>query len=970
MSIQPLPEDVIAQIKSSTTITSLNAVICGLVKNSLDAGATKLTVSVDYTKGNCSVEDNGSGILPAEFTPAGGLGKIYHTSRFPPLPGIHGHSGTFLASVAALSLLSLNSHHEGHRSHNSLQIHNSTVLARHTPSPPEQRLLTFSHGTRATVRDLFGSMPVRVKQRAAASDKTAHNRDWEQLKISFAALLLPWHGSVNVSMRDAQSQQSAIIRIHADALDGVAERLRRPTLTRRVSSVLYQAGLSGETSIDSWVTLKASTGQISIGGTVCLIPIATRRVQFISIGIQPLFNEYGSNVLYEEINRLFANSSFGLEQIPDLDDEEIGRRAQDRRYKSDGYTERELKTRKCVDRWPMFHVQIDFGHHERGRAGHDLEDILDERRGNLQVILDVLKAMFYEFLKKHHFRPMYYRPRKRDLTEQSGFFRDTGSGISSGYSTPTLPSRPASRSSSVPKQGTRPLGRDLSTTGMRLPSSEQQSRTESPFDGWTRIKSGRWLPTTAKTLETNLQAMSSREMSTESLVPNDRDEPSEPSLFNTGGDLVRPPFSDVEVSGSQDIQQQSDLRPEMGFRGGRPTVNDEIVWINPVSKQQSLVDARTGFITNMGADGTPSEARVHRLTSNKRLRTQPQESTHHANDWLKELLSTWKNPVFERAEPEIPVAFDEAKLTMSFSKSRSQKHSCHNTEEPSFSVEGRVSRESLREAEVIAQVDRKFILARIPLRTKAAKRQHPQTVPTLLVIIDQHAADERCRVEALMSEYFSVSEDETIQAQTEVIEKVLQYEISAQERLLFDRYSLDLRHWGIGYQLSPLPNPTQPSRTRLPSFLKVVSLPPSILERCQTEPRLLIDLLRKEIWKLDENGRTGNRHPRSTRNTPSLSDDKDKLHWMSRFHGCPQGVLDMINSRACRSAIMFNDPLSLEDCTDMLTKLAGCAFPFQCAHGRPSMIPLVDLGDDRINQVKDSSGPGFGRRFREWRMNM
>ena len=77
MSIQRLPEDVIGQIKSSTTITSLNSVICGFVKNSLDAEATKVTISVDYARGNCSVEDNGLGIPPTEFKPDGGLGKLH-----------------------------------------------------------------------------------------------------------------------------------------------------------------------------------------------------------------------------------------------------------------------------------------------------------------------------------------------------------------------------------------------------------------------------------------------------------------------------------------------------------------------------------------------------------------------------------------------------------------------------------------------------------------------------------------------------------------------------------------------------------------------------------------------------------------------------------------------------------------------------------------------------------------------------
>lgn len=41
---------------------------------------------------------------------------------------------------------------------------------------------------------------------------------------------------------------------------------------------------------------------------------------------------------------------------------------------------------------------------------------------------------------------------------------------------------------------------------------------------------------------------------------------------------------------------------------------------------------------------------------------------------------------------------------------------------------------------------------------------------------------------------------------------------------------------------------------------------------------------------------------------------------------------------------MFNDYLSKAQCQDLVLRLADCVFPFQCAHGRPSMVPLVDLG--------------------------
>lgn len=77
MSIQPLPGDVVAQIKSSAVITSLNGVVSGLLQNSLDAGASKINIAIDYGRGNCSVEDNGLGIAPASFQEDGGLGELH-----------------------------------------------------------------------------------------------------------------------------------------------------------------------------------------------------------------------------------------------------------------------------------------------------------------------------------------------------------------------------------------------------------------------------------------------------------------------------------------------------------------------------------------------------------------------------------------------------------------------------------------------------------------------------------------------------------------------------------------------------------------------------------------------------------------------------------------------------------------------------------------------------------------------------
>lgn len=62
---------------------------------------------------------------------------------------------------------------------------------------------------------------------------------------------------------------------------------------------------------------------------------------------------------------------------------------------------------------------------------------------------------------------------------------------------------------------------------------------------------------------------------------------------------------------------------------------------------------------------------------------------------------------------------------------------------------------------------------------------------------------------------------------------------------------------------------------------------------------------------------------------------------------------------------MFNDALTAEECEGLVRRLARCAFPFQCAHGRPSLVPLVDLGGRR-GRGWDGDGGVDVRRWMRW----
>lgn len=59
--------------------------------------------------------------------------------------------------------------------------------------------------------------------------------------------------------------------------------------------------------------------------------------------------------------------------------------------------------------------------------------------------------------------------------------------------------------------------------------------------------------------------------------------------------------------------------------------------------------------------------------------------------------------------------------------------------------------------------------------------------------------------------------------------------------------------------------------------------------------------------------------------------------------GIPSCIQDLINYKSCRGAIMFGDKLSKLECEELLSQLSKCKNPFICAHGRPSLLPLVDL---------------------------
>ncbi len=244
-------------------------------------------------------------------------------------------------------------------------------------------------------------MPVRVKQRALGhANQQVTLKDWEELRKAVASILLAWPKNISVTILDISSGQ----KIRFTAKNASNAYIEESDYSKHVCNMLSQAGYISTPESCSWVPISASASRISIQGAISLKPAPMKHIQFISLGIHPLSSRGGHNVLFEEINRLFSNSSFGnLEDSVELDEAERKRRAKDRRYKSDMFTNKELRgVRKGIDRWPMFSFNIEVSGPVVG-TNMKVADALNDSDTLLSSIVDLLRVVTAEFLRGHHF---------------------------------------------------------------------------------------------------------------------------------------------------------------------------------------------------------------------------------------------------------------------------------------------------------------------------------------------------------------------------------------------------------------------------------------------------------------------------------------------------------------------------------------------------------------------------------------
>ncbi|KAK9873912.1 hypothetical protein WA026_002264 [Henosepilachna vigintioctopunctata] len=191
--------------------------------------------------------------------------------------------------------------------------------------------------------------------------------------------------------------------------------------------------------------------------------------------------------------------------------------------------------------------------------------------------------------------------------------------------------------------------------------------------------------------------------------------------------------------------------------------------------------------------------------------------------------------------------------------------------------------------EVIGQLDLKFIA------TIDRKQNN-------LIMFDQHAVHERIRLESLVKEYNGASTP---------CENITLFVIQCDIKLL-KHHEKYLNSIGIYFKT-------------FKNGLTVYKVPLCLYNKVKKEPK-------QNSWNL-------------AKSVEILLQEIIKQIKMTRgiLTGLPKTIHEIINLEACRGAIKFGDYLSEHEMKNRIKDLSQCLLPFQCAHGRPTLVPILNL---------------------------
>ncbi|WWC88851.1 uncharacterized protein L201_003766 [Kwoniella dendrophila CBS 6074] len=288
-------------------------------------------------------------------------------------------------------------------------------------------------------------------------------------------------------------------------------------------------------------------------------------------------------------------------------------------------------------------------------------------------------------------------------------------------------------------------------------------------------------------------------------------------------------------------------------------------------------------------------------------------------------------------------------------------------EKPKTSIQ--LTKASLGHSEIVGQVDKKYISVVLPA----------SNVEKAVVLIDQHAADERISVENILYALCSGFRKNNI-AQTKLSRNPPTIILTALEakQLAMPGVLNVFRRWGISLDL-PVSEGIEGDYVQI----EIKAVPTLLLGRLGKKegvemtrlirgylPVLVEELsgIQTLINSYDRQIDNGHEFEDPAGNNEEQNDEQNyNREWGKETRFMPKEMLELVNSKACRGAIMFQDPLDIDQQSRLVDQLAHAKFPFMCAHGRPSMIPLIAIKKLTVTESN------VGKRnidWQAWKSNM
>ena len=354
-----------------------------------------------------------------------------------------------------------------------------------------------------------------------------------------------------------------------------------------------------------------------------------------------------------------------------------------------------------------------------------------------------------------------------------------------------------------------------------------------------------------------------------------------------------PSFAESDVL-SASFQQRKQLK-ENNFLH----IEEEQFSWSVVQKSKSLkdVDCIEDILHNSNVCNSTSDITQTRLT-NYHLKS---KSSSAGNSEIK-----WNNPILGTCQSKHVASTTSSKVLSKTDFDRIYS---------SF----RFNKAMLKEAQVLGQVDQKFI---------ACLLNAGQDNDQILVLIDQHAAHERIRLEKLLQQigYYSKSSESS--------QKTLKNQVcslSPPTEVFFSDNEIDLLlHFTAEFKKAGINFTTIKSKMAMTSFRQrfrvLFSTVPSIFVNvCTQQNRARGSLVNGDLLK-----------------EYILEQSKMMKTCTSKCSISSSSVIfKVLASYACHGAIKFGDTLEMKTCVRVVQDLAFCNLPFQCAHGRPSIAPLL-----------------------------